>query len=66
MTNFTVFKLIAAIATVVGLLLGFLERRYAPHVRVTEDSPEYPAFLAWLGWSLAAVGALGYIALDFL
>ena len=66
MTHLSNVKIIAASVTIIGLLLGFLERRYAPHVRVTEDSPRYPAWLAWLGWTLAAVGALGYIVLDFL
>lgn len=65
MIHVSVLKLVAAIATLVGLLLGFLERYFAPNVRVTEDSPAYPKWLAWLGWGLAAIGALGYIALDF-
>lgn len=58
-------KFIAATATVIGLLLGFLERRYAPTTIVTEDSPSYPVWLAWLGWIVAAAGSIGYIIVDF-
>lgn len=61
----TTFKIIAACATVLGLLLGFFERRYAPTAIITEDSPRYPEWLAWGGWILAAIGALEYIAIDF-
>lgn len=61
----TTFKIVAACATMLGLLLGFFERRYAPKSIVAEDSPEYPDWLAWLGWILAAVGALAYIGIDY-
>ncbi len=60
------FKLVAAFATILGLILGFLERKYAPNFRVTSDSPRYPRWLAWLGWTLAAVGAIAYIPVDFI
>jgi hypothetical protein len=59
-------KIVAASVTLLGLILGFLERRYAPKTIVTEDSPNYPEWLAWLGWTLAGVGALAYVAIDLL
>lgn len=59
-------KIAAALTSLLGLLLGFLERRYRPHARVTSDSPRYPPWLAWLGWSLTAAGVIGYVAIDFL
>jgi uncharacterized protein involved in cysteine biosynthesis len=65
MTALLALKIVAAVVTIIGLLLGFLERRFAPTVRVTEDSPNYPDWLAWLGWILAALGVLAYIAIDF-
>ncbi|MBI2407510.1 MAG: hypothetical protein HYV19_04325 [Gemmatimonadetes bacterium] len=56
----------AAAATLIGLLLGFLERWRAPHVRVTEDSPTNPKWLGWMGWALTALGAIGYLVLDLI
>lgn len=59
-------KIVAATTTVIGLILGFLERFFAPTVRVTEDSPNYPGWLAWIGWIVTALGAVAYIAIDFI
>ena len=66
MTATAAIKIIAAVVTIIGLLLGFLERYFAPSVRITEDSPNYPAWLAWLGWILTALGILAYVAIDWL
>jgi hypothetical protein len=57
-------KVIAATATIIGIISGFLERWYAPDTLITEQSPNYPAFLKWIGWLLASVGALAYIVID--
>ena len=65
MRSVITFKVVAAVATIIGLLLGFLERRFAPKVILMENSPNYPDWLAWLGWIMAALGALAYIAIDF-
>jgi hypothetical protein len=35
--------------SVIGLILGFLERFFTPTAIVTEDSPQYPGWLAWIG-----------------
>ena len=59
-------KAIAATATIIGIIFGFLERWYSPDVLVTERSPNYPEFLKWLGWLLASLGAIAYIVLDYL
>jgi hypothetical protein len=59
-------KIAAGVVTVIGLLFGFLERYFAPNIRVTEDSPNYPDWLKWFGWILTASGALAYVAIDWL
>jgi hypothetical protein len=58
MTAILAIKIIAAVVTIIGLLLGFLERYFAPSALITEDSPNYPDWLAWLGWILTALGVL--------
>ncbi len=59
-------KVVAATATIIGIISGFLERWYAPDTLVTEQSPTYPEFLKWIGWLLASVGALAYIVIDYI
>ncbi len=61
----TNLKIIAATAAIIGIILAFSERWYAPHVLVTEASPNYPELLRWVGWLLASGGAILYIFLDF-
>jgi hypothetical protein len=58
-------KVIAATATIIGIVFGFFERWYSPDILVTEQSPNYPQLLKWLGWLLASAGAIAYIAIDF-
>ena len=58
-------KIIAATATIIGIIFGFLERWYAPDTLVTEQSANYPGFLKWLGWLLASLGAIAYIVIDY-
>ena len=58
-------KVIAATATLIGIISGFLERWYAPDTLVTEQSPNYPEFLKWIGWLLASLGAIAYIVIDY-
>ena len=66
MNLLTDLKIVAAVVTVIGLLFGFLERYFAPNVRVTTDSPNYPDWLKWFGWILTALGALAYVTIDWL
>jgi hypothetical protein len=65
MTPLTALKIIAAVVTVIGLLFAFLERYFAPHALVTEDSPNYPDWLKWFGLILTALGVLTYIVIDW-
>lgn len=58
-------KVIAATATLIGIISGFLERWYAPDTLVTEQSPNYPEFLKLIGWLLASLGAIAYIVIDY-
>ncbi len=43
---------------VLGLVLGFFECLKVPSFLVIEQSPNYPAWLGWFGWILAAAGTL--------
>jgi hypothetical protein len=56
-------KVVAAVVTIIGLLLGFLVRYFARTHLITEDSPNYPNRLAWFGWALTALGLLAYVAI---
>lgn len=58
-------KVIAATATLIGIISGLLERWYAPDTLVTEQSPNYPEFLKLIGWLLASLGAIAYIVIDY-
>ena len=66
MKPLTALKIVAAVVTVIGLLFGLLERYLAPNIIITEDSPNYPDWLKWFGWILTALGALAYVAIDWL
>ena len=57
-------KLIAGTLIIVSLVIGFLEKWYAPHMIVLESSPDFPNWLGWAGWIIAASAALTYIGLD--
>jgi hypothetical protein len=59
-------KVIAATATIIGIVFSFFERWYAPDVLVTEQSTNYPEALKWLGWLLASFGAIAYMVIDYL
>ena len=52
------FKIIAICVIVLGLVLQFFERLKAPTALIAEQSPNCPAWLGWLSWILAAIGAL--------
>ena len=60
-------KIVAATIVIVGVIVGFLEMRYAPHGLLLESSPDRPAWLpGWLGWAVASASAILYIVLDYL
>lgn len=62
----TELKIVTATLVVAGAVVGFLDHWYAPHVLVTESSPNRPWWLGWLGWFLASASGLLYILLDYL
>jgi hypothetical protein len=59
-------KIVAATVVVVGIVVSFLDRWYAPHALLLESSPRRPWWLAWLGWFLTSIPAVLYIVLDYL
>jgi hypothetical protein len=54
----TTFKIIATFVTILGLVLGFVERFTAPPLLALKPAPRYHDLLGWSGWILAAVGAV--------
>jgi len=60
-------KIVAATIVIVGVIVGFLEMRYAPHQLLLESSPDRPFWLPrWLGWAVTSAAAILYIVLDYL
>jgi hypothetical protein len=63
----TSLKIVAATLVVVGIVVGFIELRYAPHTLLLESSPDRPWWLPkGIGWLLTSVTAILYIVLDYL
>jgi len=63
----TSLKIIAGTLVVVGIVVGFIELRYAPHTLLRESSPDRPWWLPkGIGWLLTSVTAIMYIVLDYL
>src|SRR4030095_10333313 len=63
----TSLKIIAATLVVVGIVVGFLELRYAPHRLLLQSSPDRPWWLPErIGWLLTSVTAILYIVLDYM
>jgi hypothetical protein len=58
-------KVIAGTLLVISLVIGFLERWYAPHVLLLESSPGFPRWIGWLGLFLAVLGTVAYVGVDF-
>ena len=58
-------KIIAATLVVVGIAVSFYDLKYSPSALLVESSPNRPAWLPWLGWSLTSASAILYIGLDF-
>ena len=40
-------KIIAGTLVVVGIVVGFIELRYAPHALLLQSSPDRPWWLPW-------------------
>lgn len=59
-------KVVTAMVVIVGIVVSFLDRWYAPHGLQLESSPNRPWWLAWLVWVLTSVPAILYILLDYL
>jgi hypothetical protein len=59
----TIIKFVAGTVIMLGLFFGFIERFYGPTYLVTEK-PFAPAWVGWVGWSLAAVGSIAYFLSD--
>jgi len=59
-------KIVAATLVVVGIGISLYNLKNSPDVLLLESSPERPAWLPWLGWSITSASALLYIVLDFL
>jgi hypothetical protein len=60
-------KIVAATIVIVGVIVGFLEMKYAPHGLLLESSPDRPYWLPqWLGWAVTSAAAILYIVLDYL
>jgi hypothetical protein len=63
----TSLKIVAGSLVVVGIVVGFIERRYAPHAFLPKSSPARPWWLPkGTGWLLTSVMAILYIVLDYL
>jgi len=56
-------NVVAATATIIGIIFGFFEKWYAPYTRLLQSSLSYPEFLKWLEWLLTSAGAGAYIVL---
>jgi hypothetical protein len=59
-------KIVTATVVIVGIVVSFLDRWYAPHSLLLQSSPNRPWWLAWLVWVLTSVPAILYILLDYL
>jgi hypothetical protein len=63
----TSLKIITGTLVVVGIVVGFIELRYAPHVLLLQSSPDRPRWLPkGIGWLLTSATAILYIVLDYL
>ena len=59
-------KIVTATVVIVGIVVSFFDRWYAPNALLLESSPNRPWWLGWLMWVLASVPAILYLLLDYL
>lgn len=57
-------KVIFGTLVVVGLVINFFERWFAPQTLLLESSPNFPAWLGWTAWVVAALAAVGYFVIE--
>ena len=57
-------KVIFGTLVAVGLVINFFERWFAPPTLRLESSANFPAWLGWTGWVVAALAAVGYFVID--
>jgi uncharacterized membrane protein len=57
-------KVVCGTLVAVGLIINFFERWFAPHTLLLESSPNFPEWLGWGGWVVAAIAAIGYVVID--
>ena len=65
MTLLEKVKTVAAVVVVVGIVVGYVNQKFAPHALLLESSPGRPTWLPWLGWALTSLASLAYIAADY-
>ena len=58
------FKIFAGTAAILGIVLGYLDRKFAPTYLVTSDSPAYPEWLGSFAWWIASGAAIAYFVAD--
>jgi len=63
--NVAVIKVGAAVATVLGIIFGFLEKFFAPSHILQEGPASAPGWVGWPAWLLTPAGAIVYIVIDF-
>jgi hypothetical protein len=59
--NVVSIKVAAAAATASGLVFGIFSPEF-----ITTEKPSAPEWVGWTAWIFTAVGAIIYIAIDFL
>jgi hypothetical protein len=57
-------KIVAATVTVLGIGFTFVEKWWAPTLMAVEGPDPAPAWVGWLAFIAASLGAIGYIAID--
>ena len=57
-------KIVAATATVIGICFGLVDKLFAPQAMIIEGPDPAPAWVGWLAFATASLGAIGYILID--
>jgi hypothetical protein len=62
--NLGAAKIVLATVTVLGVVLTFVEKWFAPTAMILEGPDPAPAWVGWLAFIAASFGAIGYILID--